>query len=112
MNAQKTPQQILAVFEQALRLALALIEADKTPATRAPRRDASSIAPGIYPAQSKYNPFRAYVWNGEKQVYLGMFPTVSKAKAAQRAYRKGRQPADGTRKANSRAPLQIVHGGR
>ena len=78
----------------------------------APKAKSQKAAPGIYPAKSKYNPWRAYVWNGKKQVYLGQFPTVNKAKAAQKAYLAGQQPKDGTRVANHRAPLEVVKTGR
>ncbi|WP_291971009.1 antA/AntB antirepressor family protein, partial [Candidatus Symbiopectobacterium sp.] len=33
----------------------------------------------VYHHQSKYNPYRAYVWNGEKNVYIGVYPTVDDA---------------------------------
>lgn len=99
-------QQITALFIQAMRTALAII--DERPVTHARRRDASQIAPGIYPAKSKYNPYRCYCWNGEKSVYLGMFPSIASARRAQRAFREGAQPNNGTRVANHRAPLAIV----
>ena len=106
---KSTEQQVLALFVQAMRTALALIDdKEKTSTAKPGRRDASQIAPGIYPAKSKYNPFRAYVWNGEKSIYLGMFPSINKAKAAQRDYRKGQPPKEGTRVANHRPPLEVV----
>jgi len=76
--------------------------------TPAPKAKSQKAAPGIYPAQSKYNPWRAYAWTGKKSVYLGQFPTVAKAKAAQKAYLAGQQPKEGTRVANHRPPLEVV----
>jgi hypothetical protein len=102
---KSTEQQVLALFAQAMRTALAII--DEKP-VKSQRRSASSVAPGIFPAQSKYNPYRAYAWNGEKNVYLGMFPSVAACKRAQREYRAGKQPTAGTRRANHRAPLAVV----
>ncbi|EAM8427286.1 phage antirepressor Ant [Salmonella enterica] len=44
----------------------------------------------VYHHQSKYNPYRAYAWNGEKNVYIGVYPTVDEAVAAQeRFYQNG-----------------------
>ncbi|EAP3773737.1 transcriptional regulator [Salmonella enterica] len=40
----------------------------------------------VYHHQSKYNPYRAYAWNGEKNVYVGCFPTVDDAVAAQQRF--------------------------
>lgn len=74
----------------------------------APKAKTQKVAPGIYPAKSKYNPWRAYAWTGKKSVYLGQFPSVAKAKAAQKAYLAGQQPKDGTRVANHRPPLEVV----
>ncbi|MGG2141724.1 antA/AntB antirepressor family protein [Symbiopectobacterium sp. RP] len=42
----------------------------------------------VYHHQSKYNPYRAYVWNGEKNVYIGVYPTVDDAVAAQQLFYK------------------------
>lgn len=100
-----TEQQVINLFVQAMRTALALID-DK--AYRTSRATKSALPTGIYPAQSKYNPYRAYEWNGRKPIYLGMFPSLAAAKRAQKAYRTGRQPQDGTRVANRRAPLTLV----
>jgi hypothetical protein len=97
---KSTEQQILALFTQALRTAVALLEERGVESAKLPT--------GIYPHRSKYNPFRAYVWNGEKQVYIGASPTVSAAKRAQRDYRAGKQPATGTRVANHRTPLAVI----
>lgn len=100
-----TEQQVTALFVQAMRTALAIIDEKEKPAKKPVDR---SKHPGIYPAKSKYNPWRAYVWNGQKSVYLGQFPSIAAGKRAQKAYLAGQQPADGTRVANHRAPLQIV----
>lgn len=44
----------------------------------------------VYHHSSKYNPYRAYAWNGEKNVYVGCYPTVDEAVAAQKDfYRNG-----------------------
>lgn len=99
-----TEQQVLNLFVQAMRTALAIIDEKATPAPK----PAKKAAVGIYPHRSKYNPWRAYCWNGEKSVYLGAFPSVAKAKAAQKAFRAGQQPKDGSRVANHRPPLAVV----
>ncbi len=44
----------------------------------------------VYHHSSKYNPYRAYAWNGEKNVYVGCYPAVDEAVAAQKDfYRNG-----------------------
>lgn len=40
----------------------------------------------VYHHQSKYNPYRAYVTAKGKSVYVGCYPTVEKAVAAQKSY--------------------------
>lgn len=40
----------------------------------------------VYHHQSKYNPYRAYAWDGEKSVYVGVYPTVDEAVAAQQRF--------------------------
>ncbi|WP_053089858.1 BRO-N domain-containing protein [Serratia marcescens] len=40
----------------------------------------------VYHHQSKYNPYRAYVTDSGKSVYVGCYPTVEEAVAAQKAY--------------------------
>lgn len=40
----------------------------------------------VYHHQSKCNPYRAYAWNGEKNIYVGCFPTVDDAVAAQQRF--------------------------
>lgn len=67
---------------------------------------------GIFPHHSKYNPWRAYAWNPEqtKQVYLGAFPSLAKAKAARAAFLNGEPVTTGTKAAGKayRAALQLV----
>jgi hypothetical protein len=104
-----TEQQITALFIQALRTALALIDGQAP--KKNPRRGRNAVRElptGIYPATSKYNPYRAYVMRGATKVYLGMFPSVAAAKRAQKEYLSGQQPSAGTRVANHRAPLRVV----
>lgn len=108
-----TEQQIVALFVQAMRTALAILDDQRAASSRLGAHAVRELPAGIYPAKSKYNPFRAYTWNGEKAVYLGMFPSVAACKRAQKSYRSGQQPSEGSRVANARAPLQIVkRGGR
>lgn len=40
----------------------------------------------VYHHQSKYNPYRAYAWDGERNVYVGVYPTVDEAVAAQQRF--------------------------
>ncbi|STU45155.1 BRO family, N-terminal domain [Klebsiella pneumoniae] len=40
----------------------------------------------VYHHRSKYNPYRAYVTDNGKSVYVGCYPTVEEAVAAQRQY--------------------------
>ncbi|EAA3938781.1 transcriptional regulator [Salmonella enterica subsp. enterica] len=40
----------------------------------------------VYHHQSKYNPYRAYAWDGEQSVYIGVYPTVDEAVAAQQRF--------------------------
>lgn len=84
----KAEQQILNLLGEILQVikATSAIEAPKLPK-------------GIFAHQSKYNPWRGYVWDAKikKSIYLGAFPIVNKAKAAQTAYRKGQAVASGTK---------------
>ena len=70
--------------------------------TTAPR---TTGAAGIYPHQSKYNPWRAYVWDTKlrKSVYRGAFSSKAKAAAAQKTYRTG-----GLTKSGTKAALRVV----
>ncbi len=109
---KSTEQQVVALFVQAMRTALAMID-EKEEAPAAAPKAARSRPKHIYPAKSKYNPWRAYVWTGGKDgktVYLGQFPTIARAQAAQKAYYAGRPLKDGTRVANNRPPpaLELV----
>lgn len=46
-----------------------------------------------------YNPWRAYEWDKvkHKNIYLGAFPSVNKAKEAQRAFRNKQPVTSGTK---------------
>lgn len=44
----------------------------------------------VYHHRSKYNPYRAYAWDGEKSVYVGCYPTVDEAVAAQERFYRNR----------------------
>ncbi|WP_179038221.1 BRO-N domain-containing protein [Limnobaculum xujianqingii] len=58
-------------------------EVKPTVKSRGPYKNRKSELPcGVYHHQSKYNPYRAYAWNGESTVYVGCFPTVDDAVAA------------------------------
>lgn len=96
--AKKHPdphQQLLALLHQVVAVASALAA---PPAAR-PGNHTTSRTPGIYPHTSKYNPWRAYVWcpRSKSSVYLGAFPTVAKARAAQAAFRAGQPITSGTK---------------
>ncbi|EAW4991463.1 phage antirepressor Ant [Salmonella enterica] len=56
----------------------------------------------VYHHQSKYNPYRAYAWNGEKNVYVGCYPTVDEAVAAQERFYQ-----NGSTKRIQKAPPEI-----
>lgn len=59
-----------------------------TPKKRGPYKNRKSDLPcGVYHHQSKYNPYRAYAWNGTESVYVGCYPTVDAAVAAIEHYR-------------------------
>lgn len=98
---QDDPQQrMLALLSEVLAIARTLTP--REPAAASTRRGARG---GIYPHQSKYNPWRAYVWDTKAQrtVYVGAFPTKTKARAAQRAWFEGKPITEGTK-----APLRVV----
>ncbi|MEI6046825.1 MAG: hypothetical protein WCS37_20960 [Chloroflexota bacterium] len=48
---------------------------------------------GIFKQQSKYNPYRVYVWDKglQKTVSLGVHTSIAKAKKAQKEYTNGKQ---------------------
>ena len=95
-------RQLLALLQQVMAVAQGLVQ--PLPATR-PGHNVKTKHPGIYPHQSKYNPWRAYVWDGanKRSIYLGAFPSIAKAKAAQAECRAGLPVSTGTR-----AP-RVVH---
>lgn len=97
-------QQITALFIQAMRTALAIID-EKKPAPRIGHTAVRELPTGIYAHKSKYNPWRAYVWDtaSHKAIYIGAFPSVAKARAAQKAYINGEPVKTGTK-----APLKLV----
>lgn len=80
-----------ALLLEVLSIVRTLVHHQKPPRATTKPLTAESGVRGIYPHQSKYNPWRAYAWDteGQKTVYLGAFPTVAKAKSAQKAYRMG-----------------------
>jgi hypothetical protein len=89
-------QRMLDLLSEVLAIARTL--APLTPAQHGPAARKSPGA-GIYPHTSKYNPWRAYVWDraAGRQVYLGAFPSIAKARAAQRAHLTGAPVVDGTK---------------
>ena len=97
---KSTEQQITTLFVQAMRTALAIID-EKQPSAppRLGHTAVRELPTGIYPHKSKYNPWRAYVWDKtlHKSIYIGAFPSINKAKAAQTAFRKGQPLASGTK---------------
>lgn len=102
MPSKKDPhQQLVALLSQVLTIAQSLAPAR----TVAKPGNAATKARGIHPHQSKYNPWRAYIWDTRlrKSVYLGAFPSVAKARAAQKAYRTGAPIRTGTK-----AALRVV----
>jgi hypothetical protein len=91
-------KQIIELLSEVLKVTKSLVR-QQAPARPTTKPVAKSGVRGIHPHQSKYNPWRAYVWNTttRKTAYLGAFPTIAKAKAAQRDYRAGQPVASGTR---------------
>lgn len=89
-------QQLIALLTEVLAVAHKLV--DQRPA-RQGRVNASQVGTGVYPHRSKYNPWRAYVWDTQlrRSIYLGAFPSVAKARAAQKAYRIGAPITAGTK---------------
>lgn len=72
-----TEQQITALFAQAMRTALALIDEKAIHPTKVARSTS-----GAHRDQSKYNPWRASVWDGaaKKSIYIGAFPPSPRPK--------------------------------
>lgn len=77
-------QQLIALLREVLAIANRLSTRERTSSAR--------VHKGIFPHQSKYNPWRAYWWDKAKQktIYLGAFPSLARARAAQRAYDSGK----------------------
>ncbi|MGF2653755.1 BRO-N domain-containing protein [Serratia marcescens] len=75
------------VAEEFRKWVLDLIEKENVKQTSivlAPNREC--LPKMVYHHQSKYNPYRAYVTDNGKSVYVGCYPTVEEAVAAQKAY--------------------------
>lgn len=95
-KTQTAQQRMLDLLSEVL--AIARVLAPVQPRAHGPVA-VKSPGKGIYPHTSKYNPWRAYVWDPElrRTVYLGAFPSVAKARTAQRDYRAGQRPSTGTK---------------
>jgi hypothetical protein len=95
--------RMLELLSEVLAIAHTLAPAAPAARTGTPR----GARGGIYPHQSKYNPWRAYVWDTKlrRSVYVGAFPSKVKARAAQRAYSAGAPVVEGTK-----AALRVVAG--
>lgn len=89
-------QQIINMLTEVLKIAKHMVKHPQQPVSK---KQPKKAATGIYPHQSKYNPWRAYVWDKTKKqtIYLGAFPSINKAKLAQKAFRAGRPIIEGTR---------------
>ena len=59
-------------------------EVDETPIIIKPNRE--SLPKGVYHCKSKYNPYRACVWNGSEMIQVGVFPTITEALEAQKRF--------------------------
>lgn len=100
-------RKMLALLTEVIAIARTVVQ----PLPKAkPGHNTKSATPGIYPHQSKYNPWRVEVWDTalRKSVYLGAFPTIAKAKAAIKAYRAGLPVVGGTKAAHAPAALRRV----
>ncbi len=95
--ASTTEQQILNLLSEILQVVKPI--AGRSAHARSSGKPNVTGMKGIHAHQSKYNPWRAYVWDKhiKTNVYLGAFPSISKAKAAQTAYRKGTAITSGTK---------------
>jgi len=102
---QTAEKQIVDLLTQVLKVAQTLVKQRDTTQTAAPvpkrSRRVSALGVGIFPMQSKYNPYRAFQWDKElhKNILLGGFPSIAKAKQAQKDYLAGRPIASGTKAA-------------
>lgn len=59
-------------------------EVGESPIIIKPNREV--LPKGIYHCKSKYNPYRACVWNGSEMIQIGVFPTISEAVDAQKRF--------------------------
>ncbi len=57
---------------------------ETTPIVVKPNREI--LPKGVYHCRSKYNPYRACVWNGNDMIQVGVFPTIAEAVEAQKQY--------------------------
>lgn len=59
-------------------------EVGESPIIIKPNREV--LPKGIYHCNSKYNPYRACVWNGSEMIQIGVFPTIAEAVDAQKRF--------------------------
>lgn len=59
-------------------------EVSESPIIIKPNREV--LPKGIYHCNSKYNPYRACVWNGSEMIQIGVFPTIAEAVDAQKRF--------------------------
>lgn len=59
-------------------------EVGESPIIIKPNREV--LPKGIYHCKSKYNPYRACVWNGSEMIQIGVFPTIAEAVGAQKRF--------------------------
>ena len=106
MATQEQHTQLITLLQRVIELAQQIAVPVQRTAAK-PGNNAKTQTPGIYPHQSKYNPWRAYIWDTQmrKSVYLGAFPSKAKALAAQKAYKTGSLIRNGTK-----ANIQLVRG--
>lgn len=57
---------------------------EPTPIIVKPNREI--LPKGVYHCKSKYNPYRACVWNGNDMIQVGVFPTIAEAVEAQKQF--------------------------
>lgn len=105
-----TPEQrIVELLLQVLQVTKQLAKA-QTPPRSTTKPVTRSKVRGIYPHQSKFNPWRVQAWdtNARKSVYLGAFPTIAKAKAALAAFYNGEPISGGSKVVNTNMRLRRV----
>lgn len=98
-------KQIIDLLTEVLKVAQTLVAQRDTVKTATPEvkpkrsMPVSALGVGIYTMQSKYNPYRAFQWDAalHANVSLGAFPSIAKAKQAQKDYLAGRPITCGTR---------------